>query len=55
VPEEPDSVVFVRMEPGLKERLERAAAEEDLRVAQLVRRIIREWLDRRDAAPLPRN
>jgi hypothetical protein len=44
-----DAVLFVRVSEEMKVEIERAAEAEDLRVAQLLRRIIREWLDRRRA------
>jgi hypothetical protein len=42
-----DAVLFVRVDEKMKADLERAAEAEDLKVAQLLRRIIREWLERR--------
>jgi hypothetical protein len=41
-----DAVLFVRVTEDMKTALERAAEAEDLKVAQLLRRIIREWLHR---------
>jgi hypothetical protein len=42
-------VLFVRVDQETKAKIEAAAEAEDLRVAQLLRRIIREWLQRREA------
>ena len=39
-------MLFVRVTEDMKTALERAAEAEDLKVAQLIRRIIREWLQR---------
>ena len=41
-------VLFVRVDPEMKAKIEQAAEAEDLKVAQLLRRIISEWLQRRD-------
>ena len=48
MPEE-RAVLVTRMPAELKARLERAAEAEDLKVAQLLRRIVREWLERHEA------
>ena len=42
-----DAVLFVRIGEEMKRAVEQAAEDEDLSVAQLMRRIIREWLERR--------
>jgi hypothetical protein len=39
-----EAVLFVRVTEEMKAEIERAAEAEDLKVAQLLRRIIREWL-----------
>jgi hypothetical protein len=44
-------VLFVRVTDEMKSALERAAQEEDLKVAQLLRRIIRDWLERHPPPP----
>ena len=36
--------VFFRLDADLKAKLEQVAQDEDLKLAQLLRRIIREWL-----------
>ena len=42
---------FVRVTEEMKDAIERAAEAEDLKVAQLLRRIIREWLERHPPPP----
>jgi hypothetical protein len=43
--------VFFRLDANLKAKLEQAAQDEDLTLAQLLRRIIREWLAAREQKP----
>ena len=38
-------MLYVRVSEAMKAALERAAEGEDLKVAQLLRRILREWLE----------
>jgi len=40
----PGDVLYVRLDPETKRALDAAAEAEDLRTAQLMRRILREWL-----------
>lgn len=44
-----------RIDPDLRDGLERAAAEEDRSVSYLIRRAIREWLKRRERQKSERN
>ena len=48
-----DTVLFVRVTEEMKAAIEQAAEAEDLKVAQLLRRIIREWLERHPPPPQP--
>jgi hypothetical protein len=41
-----DAVIYVRVTEEMKTALDRAAEAEDLKTAQLLRRIIRDWLKR---------